>query len=134
MEKFDFHPLEKEFVVSTNRRYIGYLPPHLAQAGRPKDVARVVMFQLAERNGTTLQFKGGDRYATPYSGKALKNPNTGAEICFIVYEGARIMLEATNYIIGGKSVTDKKWNSPCTKDGRTLRQVVAENSAMEQIQ
>lgn len=46
------------------------------------------------------------------------------------------MLEATKYIIGGKCVTDKDWNSTCTKDGRTLSQVVddvAENSTMVRI-
>ena len=125
MEKFDFHPQERTFVAVANRCYIGHLPAHLAQAGLPKSVARIVMFQLKERDGGVLHFQGGDRYATPYTGKALKNPNTGAEICFVVFEGARIMLEATNYIIGGKSVTDKEWNSPCTPDGRTLRQVIA---------
>ena len=129
MEKFDFHPQEKEFIAGANRRYIGYLPPHLAQSGLPKDVARVVMFQLAERNGSALQFKGGNRYAMPYAGKALKSPSTGAEICFVVYDGVRIMLEATNYIIGGRCVTDKVWNCPCTKDGRTLRQVVVADAA-----
>ena len=128
MEKFDFHPQERAFVAGANRRYIGYLPAHLAQSGSPKDVARVVMFQLAERNGSALQLKGGNRYATPYSGKALKSPNTGAEICFVVYEGTRIMLEATRYIIGGRCITDKEWNSPCTKDSRTLRQVIADDA------
>ena len=129
MEKFDFHPQEKMFAMGANRRYIGHLPAHLAQTGLPKSVARVVMFQLKEREGSALHFQGGDRYATPYLGKALKNPNTGAEISFVVYEGARIMLEATNYIIGGKSVTDKEWNSPCMPDGRTLRQVIADDAA-----
>ena len=79
MEQFDFHPQEKEFVVGANRNYIGHLPAHLAQADRTKDVTRIVMFHLEERNDATLQFKGGDRQATPYSGKALKNPNTGAK-------------------------------------------------------
>ena len=128
MEKLDFHPQERTFVAVANRRYIGYLPAHLAQAGLPKSVARIVMFQLKEREGSVLHFQGGDRYATPYTGKALKNPNTGAEICFVVFEGARIMLEATSYIMGGKSVTDKEWNSPCTPDGRTLRQVIADDA------
>ena len=72
MEQFDFHPQEKEFVVGANRSYIGHLPAHLAQADRTKDVARIVMFHLEEHNGATLQFKGGNRYATPYSGKALR--------------------------------------------------------------
>ena len=129
MEKFDFHPQEMAFLAGANRRYIGHLPTHLAQADRPKDVARIVMFQLEERNGDTLQFKGGDRYATPYPSKVLKNPNTGAEICFVVYEGARIMLEATNYIMGGKRMSDKELDTPCTQDGRTLRQVIADDVA-----
>ena len=102
MEKFDFHPQEKAFVADANRVYFGYVPAHLADNELPSDVARVVMFHLGQREDNALVFMGDERYATPYSGKVLKNPNTGVEISFVVYKGERIMLEATRYIVGGR--------------------------------
>ena len=104
MEKFDFHPQEREFVAGANRVYIGYLPPHLADKELPADVARVVMFHLKQRVDNTLTFMGGAGYATPFYGKALKSQNREAEISYITYEGTRIILEATRYIMGGRRI------------------------------
>ena len=104
MEKFDFHPQEREFVADSNRVYIGYLPPHLADKELPADVARVVMFHLKQRNNNTLTFMGEAGYATPFYGKALKSQNREAEISYITYEGTRIMLESTKYIMGGRRI------------------------------
>lgn len=102
MERFDFHPQERDFVAEPSRRYIGQLPECMADNNLPDDVARVALFQLAERNGTTLRFMSGAGYATPYIGKPLKNSVTGVEVCVVKHEGAQIMLEATNYMIGGR--------------------------------
>ena len=102
MERFDFHPQERDFVAESLRRYIGQLPEYMADNSLPHDVARVVLFQLAERNGTTLRFMSGAGYATPYTGKLFKNPVTGVEVCVVKYESTQIILEATNYMIGGR--------------------------------
>lgn len=96
--------------------------------GLPKDVANVVLFQLKEREDGVLKFQGGDHYAKCYMSKVLKNPNSGTEICFVIYDGVRIMLEATEYIVGGKCITDRKWNSAHAQDGRTLRQIIADDA------
>lgn len=73
MERFDFHSQGRDFVAEPSRRYIGQLPEYMADNSLPHDVARVVLFQLAERNGTTLR----------------------------LMSGAHITLEVTNYMIGG---------------------------------
>lgn len=65
MKRFDFYPQERAFVAESLRRYIGQLPEYMADNSLPHDVARVVLFQLAERNGTTLRFM---------SGRAMQHP------------------------------------------------------------
>ena len=90
-----FKHSDKEFVAGVNRVYIGELPPHLAHTGVPRDVARNGMFKLIGREGNMLHFKTGTRYSTSCSGKVLTSLQTGQELCFVEYEGARIRLEAS---------------------------------------
>ena len=83
----------KVFVAGENLIYHCELPSHLAKKGLPKNVARTELFRLDERNGNTLIFKSGIGYRSTYTSKALQNPKTGAEICFVEYNGTRVMLE-----------------------------------------
>ena len=55
MERFDFHPQERDFVAEPSHRYIGQLPECMIDNSLPDDVARVALFQFAERNGATLR-------------------------------------------------------------------------------
>lgn len=123
------HKASKVFVAGENRVYYGELPPGMAKKGLTKNVARTELFRLAERNGTTLTFKSGKLYATTYTAKALQNPKTGAEICFVEYNGTRIMLEASKYMHGGRKVSKETLDSAFTADGRTLRQYLADEAA-----
>lgn len=102
MTTFNFN--DKKFVAAGNRVYIGELPAHLAHTGVSKDVARTGLFRLTQREGNTLTFKTGMRYAETLEAKILIQPTTGAEVCFVNYRGARIMLEASNYMFGGKKL------------------------------
>ena len=119
----------KVFVAGENLIYHCELPSHLAKTGLPKNVARTELFRLDERNGNTLIFKSGKLYATTYIAKALQNPKTGAEICFVEYKGTRIMLEASKYMHGGRKVSKERLDSAFTADGRTLRQYLADEAA-----
>ena len=119
----------KVFVAGENLIYHCELPSHLAKTGLPKNVARTELFRLDERNGNTLIFKSGKLYATTYIAKALQNPKTGAEICFVEYKGTRIMLEASKYMHGGRKVSKETLDSAFTADGRTLRQYLADEAA-----
>ncbi len=56
----------KVFVAGENLIYHCELPSHLAKTGLPKNVARTELFRLDERNGNTLTFKSGKRYASTY--------------------------------------------------------------------
>ena len=123
------HKASKVFVAGENRIYYGELPPGMARKGLPRDVARTKLFRLAERGGNTLTFKSGKLYATTYTTKALQNLNSGVEICFVEYNGTRIMLEATKYMHGGCKVTKETLDSAFTADGRTLRQYLADEAA-----
>ena len=109
--------------------YLADLPSHLAHRGVPSDVARTGMFKLIGREGNMLHFKTGTRYATSCSGKVLTSLQTGNEICFVEYRGARIKLEALNYMTGGRKLTKERLDSLRTDDGRTLRQFLADESA-----
>lgn len=109
--------------------YLADLPSHLAHRGVPSDVARTGMFELIGREGNMLHFKTGTRYATSCSGKVLTSLQTGNEICFVEYRGARIKLEASNYMHGGRRVTQEELDSLRTDDGRTLRQFLADEAA-----
>ena len=124
-----FKHSDKAFVAGVNRVYIGELPPHLAHTGVPKDVARSGRFQLISREGNMLHFKTGTRYATSCSGKVLTSLQTGNEICFVEYRGARIKLDASNYMYGGRKLTQERLDSLRTDDGRTLRQFLADEAA-----
>ena len=124
-----FKHSDKEFVAGVNRVYIGELPPHLAHTGVPKDVARSGRFQLISREGNMLHFKTGTRYATSCSGKVLTSLQTGNEICFVEYRGARIKLDASYYMTGGRKLTKEDLDSLRTDDGRTLRQFLADEAA-----
>jgi hypothetical protein len=92
-------------------------------------VARTGFFRLVDRQGNTLHFKTGMRYATSCSGKVLTNPKTGEEICFVEYRGSRIMLEASRYMDGGRRVTREELDTLRTDDGRTLGQFLADEAA-----
>lgn len=124
-----FKHSDKAFVAGVNRVYIGELPPHLAHTGVPKDVARSGRFQLISREGNMLHFKTGTRYATSCSGKVLTSLQTGNEICFVEYRGARIKLDASYYMTGGRKLTKERLDSLRTDDGRTLRQFLADEAA-----
>lgn len=124
-----FKHSDKAFVAGVNRVYIGELPPHLAHTGVPKDVARSGRFQLISREGNILHFKTGTRYATSCSGKVLTSLQTGNEICFVEYKGARIKLDASYYMTGGRKLTKEDLDSLRTDDGRTLRQFLADEAA-----
>jgi hypothetical protein len=123
------HKASKVFVAGENRVYFGELPAHLAKKGLPKNVARTELFRLEGRDGNTLIFKSGKLYATTYIAKALQNPKTGAEICFVEYNGTRVMLEASKYMHGGRKVSKETLDSAFTADGRTLRQNLADEAA-----
>lgn len=101
----------KVFVAGENLIYHCELPSHLAKTGLPKDVARTELFRLDERNGNTLTFKSGKRYASTYTAKALQNPKTGAEICFVENKGTRVMLDAAQYFKGGRRISQESLNS-----------------------
>ena len=124
-----FKHSDKEFVAGVNRVYIGELPSHLAHTGVPKDVARSGRFQLIGREGNMLHFKTGMRYATSCSGKVLTSLQTGNEICFVEYRGARIKLDASYYMTGGRKLTKEDLDSLRTDDGRNLRQFLADEAA-----
>lgn len=124
-----FKHSDKAFVAGENRVYIGELPSHLAQAGVPSDVARSGMFKLIGSEGNVLHFKTGLRYATSCSGKVLTSLLTGGEICFVEYKGARIKLEASYYMTGGRKITQERLDSFRTDDGRTLRQFLSDEAA-----
>ena len=126
-----FKHSDKEFVAGVNRVYIGELPPHLAHTGVPKDVARSGRFQLIGREGNMLHFKTDMRYATSCSGKVLTSLQTGNEICFVEYRGARIKLDASNYMYGGRKLTQERLDSLRTDDGRTLRQFLEDEAGNE---
>ena len=101
----------KVFVAGENLIYHCELPSHLAKKGLPKNVARTELFRLDERCGNTLIFKSGRLYATAYTAKALQNPKTGNEICFIEYSGVRIMLDASQCFRGGRRISQESLNS-----------------------
>ena len=109
--------------------YLADLPSHLAHRGVPSDVARTGMFKLLGRERNMLHFKTGTRYATSCSGKVLTSLQTGNEICFVEYRGARIKLDASNYMYGGRRVTQEVLDNFRTDDGRTLRQFLADEAA-----
>ena len=124
-----FKHSDKVFVAGENRVYLGELPHHLAHKGVPRDVARTGFFRLVDRQGNTLHFKTGNRYATSCSGKVLTSLQTGNEICFVEYRGARIKLDASYYMTGGRKLTKEDLDSLRTDDGRTLRQFLADEAA-----
>lgn len=101
----------KVFVAGENLVYHCELPLHLAKKGLPKNVARTELFRLDERNGNTLTFKNGIGYRNTYTAKALQNPKTGGEICFVEYKGTRIMLDAMQYFKGGRRISRESLNS-----------------------
>ena len=76
-----------------------------------KKIARTELFRLDERNGNTLTFKSGKRYASTYTAKALQNTKTGGEICFVEYNGTRVMLDASQYFKGGRRISRESLNS-----------------------
>lgn len=109
--------------------YLADLPSHLAHRGVPSDVARNGLFKLIGREGNMLHFKTGTRYATSCSGKVLTSLQTGNEICFVEYRGARIKLDASYYMTGGRKLTQERMDPLRTDDGRTLRQFLADEAA-----
>ncbi|MBO5817923.1 MAG: hypothetical protein J6R26_08375 [Paludibacteraceae bacterium] len=104
-----FKTNDKKFVAE-NRIYLGELPAHLAHTGVPKDVSRTGLFRLIQREGNTLRFKTGMKYAETLVAKVLPQPTTGAELCFVDYRGARIMLDASCYMLGGVKLSESQRN------------------------
>ena len=104
-----YHPNDKTFKAGENLVYIADLPAHLALTDVPKSVAYEKLFKLVQRNGNELVFKSGSGYATEYRSKALKSLSTGREICFVNYRGARLLLESTRYMHGGRSINTRRF-------------------------
>lgn len=102
-----YHPNAKTFKAGENLVYIADLPAHLAHRDRPRNVACKELFKLVERNANELVFRSGDLYATEYRSKALKIPSSDVEICLVTYRGSRLVLEASRYMHGGCTVTEK---------------------------
>ena len=122
----NYHPTSLEFVADDNRNrvYQAELPPYLAEPGLPKDVACLAYFQLKSRNGNELTFLGDAGYRTEYQCKALKNPTTGKEVCYVTFRGVRLLLEAQVYIRGGRPVTDFALDNYRVADGRTFANIL----------
>ena len=127
----NFHPTSLEFVVDDNRDYRAALPPHLAEPGLSKDVARLVYFRLKSRNGNELTFLGDFGYSREDHCKVLKSPTMGKEVCYVTFRDVRLLLEASVYIRRGKPVTDFELDNGRVADGRTLRQYIADKTAKE---
>ena len=115
-----YHPNDKTFKAGESLVYIAELPAHLAHSDRPRNVARKELFKLEQRNDNELIFKSGNGYKTEYRAKVLKSPSSGVEICLVSYRGSRLLLEATRYIHGGRSITKKDMTTLITEDGQTL--------------
>ena len=115
-----YHPNDKTFKAGESLVYIAELPAHLAHSDRPRNVARKELFKLEQRNDNELIFKSGNGYKTEYRAKVLKSPSSGVEICLVSYRGSRLLLEATRYMHGGRSITKKDMTTLITEDGQTL--------------
>lgn len=126
MNKSLYHPNDITFKAGENLVYIADLPAHLAHTDVPKNVARYQHFKLVQRNRNELVFKSGTGYATEHRAKALKSPSTGLEICFVNYRGARLLLESTRYIHGGRSITQEDLDRLIVYNGQTLREFLKE--------
>lgn len=110
--------------------YLADLPSHLARRGVPSDVARTGMFKLYKRENNELVFKNNKRDDhNLYRARVLKSLTTGNEVCYIQFRGSRILLDASNYMHGGRRVTQERMDSLRTDDGRTLRQFLADEAA-----
>ena len=131
---FNYHSASLEFVADEYHHYKAELPPHLAEPGLPKDVARLVFFKLKSRNGNELTFLGDVGYRSEFHTKALKSPSTGKEVCYVTFRGVRLLLEAPAYMCGGRPVTDFELDNGRVADGRTLRQYIADETAKERKQ
>ena len=131
---FNYHSASLEFVADEYHHYKAELPPHLAEPGLPKDVARLVYFRLKSRNGNELTFLGDFGYSREYHCKVLKSHTTGKEVCYVTFRGVRLLLEASVYIRRGKPVTDFELDNGRVADGRTLRQYIADETAKERKQ
>ena len=93
-------------------------------------MARLAYFELKSRNGNELTFLGDAGYRTEYHCKALKNPTTGKEVCYVTFRGVRLLLEAQVYIIRySKAVSAFVLDNGRVADGRTLRQYLADEAA-----
>ena len=123
---------EKKFVAS-NRIYFGELPPHLAQIGVPQSAARDGMFYLTKREGNQLTFYihhlGSRDNKITLTAKVLTNPTTGEEVCYVNYEGTRILLHASTFMTGGRRVTKEEMEKQFVADGRTLAQFLQDEQA-----
>ena len=127
--KDPFKHSDKVFVAGENRNYIGGLPTNMVRTDIPKNVARSELFKLTGREGNILYFHTGIGYATPCTGKVLISTQTGEEQCYVEYKGARIKLEASYYMAGGRKLSSERMDSLRTEDGRTLRQFLADEAA-----
>ena len=123
-----YHPNDKTFKDGENLVYIADLPAHLMHTDVPKNVALYQYFKLVQRTGNELVFKSGASYATEYQAKALKSPSTGSEICFVNYRDARLLLESTRYIYGGRSITQNDLDTLIVYNGQTLREFLKERA------
>ncbi len=92
--------------------YLAELPSHLALGGVPSRVARTGMFTLYKREGDELIFKNRNRNDhNLYRAQVVKNPNTGNEECHIRFGGSSLLLDASNYMHGGRKLTRQKMES-----------------------
>ena len=119
IKKMDKKNSKPVFIAGQRLVYLADLPHHLAHKGVPKDVARIGLFRLEERQGNNLVFKSDMRYANSYPAKVLTNPKTGEEICFVEYHGSSLLLQAKRYMHGCRPVTRKDLDTLHVEDGRT---------------
>ena len=123
---------EKKFVAS-NRIYFGELPPHLAQVGVPQSAARDGMFYLTKREGNQLTFYiyhlGSRDNKITLTAKVLTNPTTGEEVCYVNYEGTRILLQASTFMTRGRRLTKEEMEKKFVADGRTVWQFLQDEQA-----
>ena len=88
------------------------------------------MFKLYKRENNELVFKNNKRDDhNLYHARVLKSPTTGNEVCYIQFHVSRILLDASNYMHGGRRVTQEVLDNFRTDDGRTLRQFLADEAA-----
>jgi hypothetical protein len=61
--------------------------------------------------------------------KVLTNPTTGEEVCYVNYEGTRILLQASTFMTRGRRLTKEEMEKKFVADGRTVWQFLQDEQA-----